>query len=403
MQNAVNTLTDGTEGSSKKSAAASKLQLEESNLVRQSPPHENRKGNSSCSSSVDLSSDLGSPLNNHASVSHSPNSSSTKIPKDVESYGSHSSPSSLKNENVAGSNMRVKSNDGEYFAERSNENVAAGRSEITDDAHQIGQEHRSISLQAKGGFPNRNSLVVEKLGSNGDSQSNGKNDGRTEEISRDFSEEAATSEDSFDSSTEDNERKKEEERINNELYIEQDVTRKQSLGSDTSPSRANLGINENVLKSERLKHVKSVRADSARNGLVSSNQHADIKESGVQGDAQSSVGNLRLKERKDAKVFPRDTRSAILESKMQQLEHKIKMLEGELREAAAVEVSLYSIVAEHGSSGSKVHAPARRLSRLYLHACRESSQSRRANAARSAVSGLVLVAKACGNDVPRYT
>ena len=78
------------------------------------------------------------------------------------------------------------------------------------------------------------------------------------------------------------------------------------------------------------------------------------------------------------------------------------MLEGELREAAAIEVGLYSVVAEHGSSINKVHAPARRLSRLYLHACRESSQSRRSSAARSAVSGLVLVAKACGNDVPRY-
>ena len=30
---------------------------------------------------------------------------------------------------------------------------------------------------------------------------------------------------------------------------------------------------------------------------------------------------------------------------------------------------------------------------------RESSQSRRASAARSVVSGLALVAKACGNDV----
>ncbi|KAF5790819.1 putative NT-type C2 domain-containing protein [Helianthus annuus] len=90
-------------------------------------------------------------------------------------------------------------------------------------------------------------------------------------------------------------------------------------------------------------------------------------------------------------------------SKLQQLEHKVQSLEGELREAAAIEVGLYSIVAEHGSSISKVHAPARRLSRLYLHACKENSQSRRASSARSIVSGLILVAKACGNDVPRLT
>ncbi|XVF11420.1 hypothetical protein REPUB_Repub08aG0026100 [Reevesia pubescens] len=58
-------------------------------------------------------------------------------------------------------------------------------------------------------------------------------------------------------------------------------------------------------------------------------------------------------------------------------------------------------VAEHGSSMSKLHAPAWRLYRLYLHVCKDGSRSRRANAATIAVSGLALVAKACGNDVPR--
>lgn len=77
------------------------------------------------------------------------------------------------------------------------------------------------------------------------------------------------------------------------------------------------------------------------------------------------------------------------------------MLEGELREAAAIEASLYSVVAEHGSSVSKVHAPARRLSRMYIQAVKGSYKSRRANAAQTIVSGLVVVAKACGNDVPR--
>ncbi|XP_058187971.1 uncharacterized protein LOC131304653 [Rhododendron vialii] len=88
---------------------------------------------------------------------------------------------------------------------------------------------------------------------------------------------------------------------------------------------------------------------------------------------------------------------------IQRLEHTIKMLEGELREAAAIEVGLSSVVAEHGSSINKVHALAHHRSRFYLHACKEGSQSRRASAARSAVSGLVLVAKACGNDVSRLT
>lgn len=84
------------------------------------------------------------------------------------------------------------------------------------------------------------------------------------------------------------------------------------------------------------------------------------------------------------------------------LESKVEMLEEELMEAAALEAGLYSVVAEHGSSANKVLAPARRLSRFYLHACKASSLAKRASAARALISGLVLVTKACGNDVPRY-
>jgi len=80
---------------------------------------------------------------------------------------------------------------------------------------------------------------------------------------------------------------------------------------------------------------------------------------------------------------------------------KVEMLEEELMEAATVEVGLYSVVAEHGSSINKVLAPARRLSRFYLHACKARSRVKRANSARAIISGLILVSKACGNDVPR--
>ncbi|KAK4773810.1 hypothetical protein SAY87_028829 [Trapa incisa] len=85
------------------------------------------------------------------------------------------------------------------------------------------------------------------------------------------------------------------------------------------------------------------------------------------------------------------------------LESKVAMLEEELREAAALEVSLYSVVAEHGSSLNKVYSPARRLSRFYIHACQTNLHSKRVNAAKAIVSGLALVSKACGNDVPRLT
>ncbi|KAI4350533.1 hypothetical protein L6164_004981 [Bauhinia variegata] len=167
-----------------------------------------------------------------------------------------------------------------------------------------------------------------------------------------------------------------------------------------------IGEKGNILKNESLKPMKSVRspADSARSvGSLGSNHHPEVKESVVVGDAQNSWGNIRGSDKKDSKIYPKEVRSAILESKIQHLENKIKMLEGELREAAAIEAALYSVVAEHGSSMNKVHAPARRLSRLYLHTCKEKLQSRRAGAAKSAVSGLVLVSKACGNDVPRLT
>ena len=85
-----------------------------------------------------------------------------------------------------------------------------------------------------------------------------------------------------------------------------------------------------------------------------------------------------------------------------ELKAEVEMLQEELREAAALEVSMYSVIAEHGSSSNKVHAPARRLSRFYFHACRVGSPATMATAAQSAVSGFVLVSKACGNDVPRY-
>lgn len=80
---------------------------------------------------------------------------------------------------------------------------------------------------------------------------------------------------------------------------------------------------------------------------------------------------------------------------------KAEVLEEELKEIAALEIGLYSVVAEHACSGNKVHAPARRLSRFYTNACRSGSQAKRSSAARAAASGLVLVSKACGNDVPR--
>ncbi|KAL8133507.1 hypothetical protein AgCh_008825 [Apium graveolens] len=89
--------------------------------------------------------------------------------------------------------------------------------------------------------------------------------------------------------------------------------------------------------------------------------------------------------------------------RIEKMERRIEKLEEELREVAALEMSLYSVVPEHGSSAHKVHTPARRLSRLYIHACNHWAQDKRATAAKNTVSGLVMIAKACGNDVSRLT
>ncbi|KAM1735873.1 hypothetical protein ACFX12_014290 [Malus domestica] len=92
-----------------------------------------------------------------------------------------------------------------------------------------------------------------------------------------------------------------------------------------------------------------------------------------------------------------------LERKIEEMEMRIEKLEEELREVAALEISLYSVVPEHGSSAHKVHTPARRISRLYIHACKHWTQDKRATIAKNTVSGLILIAKSCGNDVPRLT
>ena len=90
-----------------------------------------------------------------------------------------------------------------------------------------------------------------------------------------------------------------------------------------------------------------------------------------------------------------------LKEKIEHLETRMERLEEELREVAALEVSLYSVVPDHSSSAHKLHTPARRISRIYIHACKHFARGKRATIARNSVSGLVLVARSCGNDVSR--
>lgn len=183
----------------------------------------------------------------------------------------------------------------------------------------------------------------------------------------------------------------EEQKIEDELidFSQVDIQKQVSLENDfVSSTKETVAVHSSFPNIDKSKIGKSVRSS--------------VESSKSNGPAKNNRSPVVDSERKDAKTYRKETKSLLSDNRVQYLEQRIKILEGELREAAAIEVSLYSVVAEHGSSTKKVHAPARRLSRLYFHANKQSPKSGRGSAAKSIVSGLVLVAKACGNDVPRY-
>lgn len=309
--------------------------------------HGSLKESSSCSSSTDLSSDSESPENLHSTLSNFNETSFTLIEKSIGSHSVQSSSSSIAHEGIGKELI-----------------INTIRNDQDDPAEDIHESTRGAG-----------SAVIIENGSGEDS-----NNHQESEQERKILDEKL--------------HHKEDEQLNRSP---QDDTIKEftSQSDALSICRENVGV-----YNDKSKHVKSVRSpmDSRRsNGNVKSSHFVGKeKDVGVLKDAQNVVRSSIYNGKEDAKLYPKD-------SKVQKLERRIHMLEGELREAAAIEVSLYSVVAEHGSSVNKVHAPARRLSRLYLHACKENSRLKRASAARSAISGLVLVAKACGNDVPRYS
>lgn len=120
-------------------------------------------------------------------------------------------------------------------------------------------------------------------------------------------------------------------------------------------------------------------------------------------DQKNGKREMKAEEEAKVKVALAQAKAAAAEAKVQHLETEVEKLKGELRDVAAIEAGLYSVTAEHGSSSSKVHSPARRLARMYIYACKHGSHARRASCARNTVAGLVLIARACGHDVPRLT
>lgn len=324
----------------KKHQLVSETKVEKSNMMQQ-------ERSSSPVSSMDVSSDVRSPIYGHSSTSRSGSSNHENLDKEIHE----------KTANCINVIPNVQTN--------SNEDAYASNTASLDSNCLKNKNPGSISSDGL--------EIKDKLSE------------RYEEADKYCVEERGSDEYYYNSV---------EDQLENGMYNFE----KQNHLEDNSVTQGNIS------KSERSKYVKSVRSsgDLARSiGSHGKNYYAEVKENGINGDAQNNGGNIRSSERKDVKIYPRDARTTVLDSKIEHLENKIKMLEGELREAASVEAALYSVAAEHGSSMSKVHAPARRLSRLYFHACKENIPARRSGAAKSAVSGLALVAKACGNDVPR--
>ncbi|KAG6540981.1 hypothetical protein Mapa_017651 [Marchantia paleacea] len=136
----------------------------------------------------------------------------------------------------------------------------------------------------------------------------------------------------------------------------------------------------------------------------------DVGEAGsVLGSAKANLARVEKKALDELRNKVANAEAKLLESNQKaqeqarQLSQQVERLEGELRETGAMEVALYCVVAEHGNSSHKLHTPARRLARLYMHASKQWSPERKAGTAKNCVAGLVTVAKACGTDVSRLS
>ncbi|KAI3472166.1 hypothetical protein Pfo_029654 [Paulownia fortunei] len=182
---------------------------------------------------------------------------------------------------------------------------------------------------------------------------------------------------------------------------------KSSKGTPKKGSKPEKGLSKSTAKSssDNLKNMKvhpkalSDSSEGADGQTLEQDKGVDFLDEASNGahsvcSDEEAVNTEESDKRED---------EAALDQKIEEMETRIKNLQSELREVAALEIALYSVVPEHGSSAHKVHTPARRLSRLYIYACKYWSQDKRATVARNTVSGLVLVSKSCGNDVSRLT
>ncbi|XP_042944288.1 uncharacterized protein LOC122278217 isoform X1 [Carya illinoinensis] len=178
-------------------------------------------------------------------------------------------------------------------------------------------------------------------------------------------------------------------------------TSKKSITAIRGPAKVVIQSSSET-DSEKMKFASETSSESSAG--VDDKPVEEVKEADVLDGASNSAQSIGTDDDIiNAEESDEHEDETALEQKIEEMEMRIERLEEELREVAALEISLYSVVPEHGSSAHKVHTPARRLSRLYIHACKHWTLDKRATVAKNTMSGLVLIAKSCGNDVPRLT
>ncbi|XP_078163464.1 uncharacterized protein LOC144558502 [Carex rostrata] len=175
-----------------------------------------------------------------------------------------------------------------------------------------------------------------------------------------------------------------------------------------SPKQLNVSNNNHVTRNSNGKktetETKEVLDEAVQFVTMDEGKEVvDVLDEAPNCDQSNSTDTETPDREEEPLVAPEEKINDIIYRKMEELEVKVEKFEDELREVAAIEFSIYSVVAEHASSGYEVHTPARRLSKVFIHAFENFPQDKKANMARSIVSGLVNVAKSCGNDISRLT
>lgn len=404
LQNGSETVKDGTKLISEEPAIPPRT---ENPRIGPSPPAITVKrpnGSPSPLSSTGSFSSLGFPANDNASFPHNPQESPMLILKKSVTHSFQSSSTSLgyqRNHEISGNHKLTEGLVG------SNDRMPENAQESSRD-HVVGIAADVVAFSNTNIQEDTNAFCVSSISTKEDNR-------KASRQNKKGHEKEAVASGSHVGHLGDRVYQEEEELEGNDHIVKMkqysfDAKLASRYSQHTSrkqvPMRSNTStfINEDIgapgymAKSNKLNREKSVQLplDSTENSKV-----LDRTEFMKRPKRVEITKNAQDSAISDITSVGKETPNSSCYSKGE-MESKIEMLKEELREAAAVEVGLYSVVAEHGSSANKMHAPARRLSRFYFHACKSDSQIKKANAARAAISGFILVAKACGNDVPRY-